>query len=45
MNKDRLKEIMLNQKEVFSGKINLIDRDIVLDEVHKYYKIAQEQIA
>jgi len=32
MNKDRLKEIMLNQKEVFSAKGNLIDRDIVLDD-------------
>lgn len=32
MNKDRLKEILLNQKEVFTRNRNLIDRDIVLDD-------------
>ena len=31
MNKERLKEIMLDQKEVFSAKSNLIERDIPLD--------------
>ena len=32
MNKDRLKEIMLDQKKTFSGHVGLIERDIDLDK-------------
>jgi len=39
MNKDRLKEIMLDQKKSFSGHVGLIERDIDLD---KY--ISSEQV-
>ncbi len=38
MNKDRLKEIMLDQKNVFSDNSELIDRDLDLD---KYIQTAQ----
>ncbi len=38
MNKERLKEIMLDQKEVFSGKTDLKERDISLDT---YIKTSQ----
>jgi len=38
MNKDRLKEILLDQKDVFGQPKNLIDRDIALD---KYIKTNQ----
>jgi len=38
MNKERLKEIMLDQKEIFSAKTDLIDRDISFDT---YIKTSQ----
>jgi predicted AAA+ superfamily ATPase len=38
MNKERLKEIILDQKEVFLGKTNLIERDVSLDP---YIKTSQ----
>jgi len=38
MNKDRLKEIILGQKEVFSVKSGLIERDIPLET---YIKTSQ----